>query len=86
MGLHPQIRLNIRLSPEALMNKAFTDLTSQAQEVGTHVENLDTRASHQVAQMGRSGPQPSSQQTVTARNADRSQSSAARDYASAASG
>ena len=66
MGLHPQIRLNIRLSPEALMNKAFTDLTSQAQEVGTHVENLDTRAPHQVAQMGRSGPQPSSQQTVTA--------------------
>ena len=66
MGLHPQIRLNIRLSPEALMNKAFTDLTSQAQEVGTHVESLDTRAPHQVAQMGRSGPRPSSQQTVTA--------------------
>ena len=66
MGLHPQIRLNIRLSPEALMNKAFTDLTSQAQEVGTHVESLDTRAPHQVAQMGRSGPRPSSQQRVTA--------------------
>ena len=56
-------RLTLRLP---CLNKAFTDLTSQAQEVGTHVESLDTRAPHQVAQMGRSGPRPSSQQTVTA--------------------
>jgi hypothetical protein len=66
MGLHPQICLSIQLSPDALMDTAFTSLMSKAQLVGTHVERIDTRPQNQVSQMGRSGPRNSSSKTVIA--------------------
>jgi hypothetical protein len=65
MGLHPQIRMNIELPPDALMETEFIWLTNKAQQVGTHVERLDTRPPNQVSQMGRSGPGNSSKKTVT---------------------
>ena len=64
MGLHPQIRMNIKLSPHALMGTNFIWLTREAQQVGIHVESVP-RAPNQVSQMGRSGPRNSSTKTMT---------------------